>query len=109
MRGWASSQGQMVGSEGVWSTNSSSYTYYLLAFHSVNPKLANLGDGVQTAVTDLELLFSIVAELVAMIVFGVLAGMLSSWISAGKVGFPPLFLRFSIEKCRNCPFFRAFK
>lgn len=70
---------------GTWSTNSSAYTYYLLAFHSVNPKLANLGDGVQTAVTDLELLFSIVAELVAMLVFGVLAGMLSSWISAGKV------------------------
>ena len=25
-----------------------------------------------------------------------------------QVGFPPLFLRFSIGKCRNCPFFRAF-
>jgi hypothetical protein len=27
---------------------------------------------------------------------------------ADEVGFPPLFLRFSREKCRNCPFFRAF-
>jgi hypothetical protein len=27
------------------------------------------------------------------------------WI---EVGFPPLFLRFSIGKCRNCPLFRAF-
>ena len=25
-----------------------------------------------------------------------------------KVGFSPLFLRFSIGKCRKCPFFRAF-
>ena len=25
-----------------------------------------------------------------------------------EVGFPPLFLRFSIGKCRNCPFFREF-
>ena len=25
-----------------------------------------------------------------------------------EVGFSPLFLRFSIGKCRNCPFFRAF-
>lgn len=55
---------------GTWSTNSTIYTFYLLAFHSVNPKLANLGDGVQTAQTDIELLFSIIAELVAMIVFG---------------------------------------
>ena len=26
-----------------------------------------------------------------------------------QVGFSPLFLQFSIGKCRNCPFFRAFK
>jgi hypothetical protein len=94
MNGWVAG-----GGGGTWSTNSSVYTFYLLAFHSVNPKLANLvrkhglfepfiskmhhftktgsgtnigkalkkrvafsqGDGVQTAQTDLELLFSIVA------------------------------------------------
>ena len=27
----------------------------------------------------------------------------------GQVGFPPLFLRFSIGKCRNRPLFRAFE
>ena len=70
MSGWAQS-----GGDGRWSTNSSMYTFYLLAFHSVNPKLANLGDGVQTAQTDLELLFSIIAELVAMIVFGACCNM----------------------------------
>ena len=28
--------------------------------------------------------------------------------NVGQVGPPPLFLRFSIGKCRNCLFFRAF-
>ena len=77
MSGWAES-----GAGGKWSTNSTMYTFYLLAFHSVNPKLANLGDGVQTAETDLELLFSIVAELVAMIVFG------AHWTTYSPVSWP---------------------
>ena len=64
MPGWVAG-----GGGGIWSSNSTLYTYYLLAFHSVNPKLANVGDGVQTAQTNMELLFSIIAELVAMIVF----------------------------------------
>ena len=29
-------------------------------------------------------------------------------LNPDQVGFPPLFLRFSGGKCRNCPFFRAF-
>jgi hypothetical protein len=37
MNGWVAG-----GGGGTWSTNSSVYTFYLLAFHSVNPKLANL-------------------------------------------------------------------
>ena len=35
-----------------------------------------------------------------------ICGQYSALIS--QVGFSPLFLRFSIGKCRNCPFFRAF-
>ena len=64
---------------------SSAYTHYLTAFHSVNPKLSTIGDGIVVARTNAELLFSIVSEFACMIVFGVLAGALSNWISAGKV------------------------
>jgi hypothetical protein len=51
----------------------------------VNPKLSTVGDGVASARTNVELLFSIISEFTCMIVFGVLAGALSNWISAGKV------------------------
>ena len=41
---------------------SSTYSHYLLAFHSVNPKLSTVGDGVAYGRSDAELLFSIVSE-----------------------------------------------
>lgn len=65
--------------------NTTIFTYYLLAFHGVNPKLAPVGDGVATGRTNFELVYSILAELMSVVIFGVLTGLMSSWIGQGKV------------------------
>ena len=54
--------------------NASDGHVYLNAFHSVNPKLSDVGYGNSTAVTDAEVLFSICTELCVGLIFGLLAG-----------------------------------
>ena len=63
----------------------SEFSFYLLALHGVNPKLAPIGDGVATGKTDAELIYSIFAELMSVVVFGVLTGMMSTWIAQGNM------------------------
>ena len=69
----------------AWPNGTSLLTRYLAAFHSVNPKLAaDLQGGIYSR-TDAEQIFSVLVELAAGLIFGILLGQLSSMITAGKV------------------------